>query len=115
MSTSRKLASPGNVYVNLDQALPASLKLKVGQNLVFVRELSCAGEPFLNSLKMPEPFFVTAHDLPYDTRIPGQAPGMYVVGLGLVHSAGTGEILIRFSSSEGGRGRLRRLKFKIAC
>ncbi len=84
-----------NVYVNLDCALPASLKLQLGQNLLFVREFSKASGPFLQQLSMPEPYFVTAN-LSYGVQIPGQPEGTYLVGLGLVHSVGNGVILISF-------------------
>lgn len=88
---------PSNVYVNLDRTLPLCLKLKQGQNLIFIREFSCAGGPFLHSLKMPEPCFVTA-PVSHGVRFPGQPEATYVLGLGLVNSAGKGEILIEFDS-----------------
>ena len=114
MSTRKKVA-PGNVYVDLDSALTGQLKLKVGQNLIFIRAFSCAGGPFLRSLKMPVPYFVTA-DINHGTQIPGQPKDTYVVALGLVHSAGTGEILIRFEpqTSCQNQRRLVRLKFCIS-
>lgn len=93
----------GNRYVNLDRQLPALLRLRVGQNLIFLRDISCAGGPFLRALKMPAPCFVQAGDVPYGTKIPGQAEDTYVVALGLVDSTGHGEILIEFSNNETGR------------
>ena len=114
MSASTTLA-PGNVYVDLD-ALPASLKLNVGQNLIFVRSFSCAGEAFLRSLNMPAPCFVAADKLDYGSKIPGQPKDTFVLDLGLVRSAGCGEIHIRFacqSSCQKSPGRLVRLPFVI--
>lgn len=108
-------AVPGNVYVNLDQTLPPSLSLRQGQNLVFLRDFDCAGAPFLRSLKMPAPFFVTADEIPYGTRLPGQPKGSYIAGFGLVSAAGTGQILIRFeSNSSAPKRKLVRLKFSIS-
>lgn len=115
MSTSSKIATTGNVYVNLDCALPASLRLSVGQSLIFVRAFSFAGGPFLHSLTMPSPCFVSADDVRYGTQIAGQPSGTYIVALGLVHSAGTGEIAIQFASRSPGSvsPRPKQLKFTI--
>ena len=102
----------GNRYVNLDRQLPALLRLRLGQNLIFLRDFSCAGGPFLRSLKMPSPCFMQADDVPYGTKIPGQPEGTYIVALGLVNEAAHGEILIQFSSTERGPcDRTVRLKF----
>lgn len=115
MSARKNLASPSNVYVDLD-ALPAALQLKVGQNLIFVRAFSRVGEPFLRSLKMPAPCFVTADKVDYGTKIPDQPADTFVLALGLVNAAGSGEILIRFACQTGcqkAAGRLVRLAFVI--
>ena len=113
MSTNANAASL-NVYVNLDCASPASLRLKVGQNLLFVRSFRCAGGPFLHSLQMPAPCFVTANDVAYGAEVVGQPPGTYIVALGLVHSVGTGEIVIRFDSQSSGASRcIERIRFII--
>lgn len=103
---------PGNRYVNLDRELPVLVRLRVGQNLILLRDFCCAGEPFLRSVKMPAPCLMQADDLPYGTKIPGQPEGTYVAALGLVNEAGHGEILIEFSSSETGQcDRSVRMKF----
>ncbi len=88
-----------NVYVNLDRTLPASLKLKVGQNLLFVRALSNASGPILRKLTMPKPYFVTA-DLSYGLHVPGQPQGTYILALGLVHTAGKAAIQIEFAPED---------------
>jgi hypothetical protein len=113
MSTNVKTA-PLNVYVNLDCTAPASLRLKGGQNLLFVRSFRCAGGAFVRSLYMPAPCFVTADDVAYGTAIVGQPPGTYIVALALVHSEGTGEIVIRFEAQSSGASRCtERTRFTI--
>lgn len=90
-----------NVYVNLDRNLPFLLKLKPGENLIFLRNLDSAGNFLLHSLKMPEPYFVTAHDIPHGTKIPGQPEFTYVLALAKANASGKGEIEIRFELEQG--------------
>ncbi|MBX9687406.1 MAG: hypothetical protein K2X27_11935 [Candidatus Obscuribacterales bacterium] len=98
MKAASKIAPPGNVYVNLDCRVPASLKLSVGHNLVILRNLSAAGGKLLRCVQMPSPCFVSA-TVPYGTTFPGQPQDTYVVALGLVAVCGTGEIVIQFCKS----------------
>ncbi len=103
-----------NVYVDLD-SLPASLRLRPGQNLIFVRSFCLSGGAYLDSVSMPEPFFVSAKDPRYGQEIPGQPRGTYVLALALVHECGSGEILISFSSRDSSRKWQKHLPFVISA
>ncbi len=104
-------SSPGNVFVNLDRPLPAHLKIKVGQNIAIVRDVSSAGESVVQSLIMPDPL-LQDDTVSTGLQIPGQPTDTFVVGLAAALKEGTGEITARLSHL---RARLLRLPFTVAC
>lgn len=89
-----------NVFVDVD-ALPDSLNLIVGQNLIFVRAFAATGNALLNSITMPAACFVVAGKVDHGMNIPGQPANTYIAGLALVNAEGSGDIWIRFQSRNG--------------
>jgi hypothetical protein len=104
-------SSPGNVFVNLDRPLPAHLKVKVGQNIAIVRDVSSAGENVVQSLIMPDPL-LQDDKVSTGLHIPGQPTDTFVVGLAAALKEGTGEITIRLGPPGA---RLLRLPFTVVC
>ncbi|MBX9570058.1 MAG: hypothetical protein K2X77_14255 [Candidatus Obscuribacterales bacterium] len=111
MKKRRCKSNPGNVFVNLDRPLPAHLKLKLGQNIAIVRDVSSAGENIVRSLIMSDPL-VQDDKVSSGLHIPGQPADTFVVGLGAALKEGSGEITIRLGPPSN---KLLRLSFSVCC
>lgn len=104
-------SAPGNAFLNLDEPLPPNLKLKLGQNIVIVQNVSNAGQNVVRSLVMSSPL-VQNDKISHGLQLPGQPSDTFIVGLGAALQEGTGEIKIRLGPPANTQIRL---PFAVAC